>query len=600
MDFVINLILICDGKRMMENSPIEEETKKPKKVGSFGIARHFFFGKVDWDNILPYPRPSLEEKERIDLLCHKLRQFCETHIDPVAIDRSSKIPDEVLQGLAKMGVLGLAIPQKYGGLGLSLTGFCKVLEVVSQRCTSTAAFLSVHHSIGYKAILLFGTPEQKQKWLPAIAKGEIISAFALSETNAGSDANGVETKAVYDPERNIFLLTGKKLWITNGNIANVLTVFAKTKMETPLGKKLVMTAFIVTPDMPGFKVTDSALDKVGLRGISCSNLEFVNMEVPVENRLGKLGDGLTVAFSVLNYGRITVGATCAGPAKILVDDALKHACNRYQFQRRLSSFPLVKNKLSMIAAFAYAIDAVTYFTAGKIDAGAKDFMLEGAIVKVFSTESLWWMIFETMQIFGGKAVFSDYPYELMMRNCRLSMIAQGSNDVMRMFTSITGIMEVGLSFNAFLDSLKKPFTSRTNLKEGFKHLSELFWPARVQINSPLLQKDAKMLARAVRKLGRKVVQLLLRHGSHVIDKQLDLEHIATALIGIYTMATVISKLDSDLERVYGKAELLGHDVETAKFFCRFALKNANFHLNSLFDSQDQAAEQLSNLLMEDL
>lgn len=585
---------------MPRDSEFEEEKIEPKKLESLSFVKQLFFGRLDQSKIFPYPRPSLEEKEHIDLLCHKLRLFSETHIDPIAIDRNSKIPDEVIQGLGKLGMLGLSVPEEYGGLGLSLTAFCKALEIISQRCGSTSAFLTAHQSLGYRAILLYGSKEQKQKWLPAIAKGEIIAAFALTELNAGSDVSSIETKAVYDHEKNVFYLTGQKQWVANGSFAKVLTVMAKTEIATTSGKKERITAFIVTPDMPGFKVIEASPDKVGMKGIQSSILEFNNMEVPAENMLGKLGEGLKVALSVLNYGRTTVGAACAGPAKILVDHAFKYAHDRQQFKHPLSSFALIKKKLAMLAALAYAIDAVTYLTAGKVDDGEKDFMLEAAIVKVFSTEALWSMIFETMQIFGARSVFTDRPYELMMRDCRPSMIAEGANDVMRMFIASTGIKEVGLRFNEFLEALKSPFASREKMGKGFHHMFDLFWPASVEIYSPLLQKEAKMLAVEVRRLGRGVTMLLLRYGRQVVDKQIDLDRIATAVIGIYTSAAVISKLDSDLERAHGKTELLGPDIETAKFYCHYALKNSRMHLKALFDPLDKSTEDLSDLLIKDL
>lgn len=584
---------------MQRDADEEEEKRAEINLESLSFAKQLFFGKLDQSRLFPFPRPTLEEKERTDIFCHKLRLFSETHIDPIAVDRQAKIPDEVIQGLAKLGMLGLTIPQKYGGLGMSLTAFCKALEVISQRCTSTTAFLTAHQSIGYKAILLYGTPEQKQRWLPPIAGGEIIAAFALTEPDAGSDVNNIKTKAVYNHEKKVFYLTGKKQWVTNGAAAKVLTVMAKTEINTPSGRQQRITAFIVTPNMPGFKVTESALDKVGMRGVQTSNLEFTNMEVPLENVLGKPGEGLKIALSVLNYGRITIGASCTGPAKLLVDYAFKYAHERHQFQRSLSSFSLVKGKLARLAALAYAIDAVTYFTAGRVDAGEKDFMIEAAIVKVFSTEALWWMIFETMQIFGGKAIFTDSPYELMLRDCLPSMITEGSNDVMRMFISITGIKDVDQSFNEYLQALKSPFLSKEKIGSGFKHLLDLFLPKQIEIFSPWLQKEAKMLASTVTKFGRAVMQLVLRYGDHFIDKQIDLERVASAVIGIYTTAAVLSMIDSDLERVHGKMEI-EREVETAKFFCCYALKNARRQLDDLFNPLDSSAEHLSDSLIEGL
>ncbi len=585
---------------MQHISDNQEEKKIEKHIESLSFAKQLFFGRFDQSKIFPYPRVSLEEKERIDLFCHKLRQFSEAHIDPVAIDQQSRIPEEVIQGLAKLGMLALSVPQKFGGLGMSLTSYCKALEVLSQRCESTAAFLTAHQSIGYKAILLFGTEAQKEKWLPQIAQGDVIAAFALTEPQAGSDVQSIETKAVYDSTKNVFYISGKKQWITNGSFAKVFTVMAKIEIVPSEKNEQGITAFIVTPDMPGFKIVAAGQDKVGMRGIQSSLLEFDHMEVPAENMLGKPGEGLKVALSVLNYGRITIGATCAGPAKILVDNAFKYSRERYQFQKPLSSFALVKNKLSKLAALAYAIDAVTYLTAGKVDAGEKDFMLEAAIVKVFSTESLWWMIYETMQIFGGKSMFTDQPYELMMRDCRPSMVVEGSNDVMRMFLSLTGIREVGQSFNEFLESMKSPLTSKAKVQKGIKHMFGLIWPSGIEMYSSLLNNEAKMLSRAVRKLGRSVIQFLLHDGNHISEKQMDLDRIATAAIAIYTSSAVLSKINSDLERTQGKIELLGHDIETAKFYCRYALRNARDQLNSLFDTQDRAAEHLSDLLIKDL
>lgn len=580
-----------------------EETKQSKTYHSLeglNFVKQLFFGKFDASQIFPYPRLRLEEKEHIDLYCHKLRQFCETFINPVLIDRESKIPQEVIHGLGKMGMLGLTIPIEYGGLGMSMTAYCKAMEVISQYCGSTSAFITAHQSIGFKAILLYGTPEQKKKWLPLLAKGEVIAAFALTEPNAGSDANGVETTATYNAEKNVFYLNGQKQWITNGSFAGVLTVMAKTNLETAHGKKERVTAFIVTPDMPGFKVTVPALDKIGLKGIQSTSLEFNNMEVPAENILGKLGEGLKIALSVLNYGRVTIGAGCAGPAKILVDHALKHARDRHQFGRSLSSFSLVKSKLAHLAALGYAIDAVTYLTAGKIDNREKDFMLEAAVVKVFSTEALSQMIFETMQIFGGRAMFTDLPYELMLRDSRPSMIVEGSNEVMKMFISGTGIKHVVHSLQEFFSSFKNPIVNGSELMKYLKHGFNLFLPSQIDVYSPLLKKEVSTLSSTTKKLGRSVIRSLIKNGNELSEMQQDLERIAEAVIYLYTTAAVISKLDSDLERVHGKVELLGEDIEIGQFFCQHALKIAQKQLNSLFNPEDKKANHLADKLIQDL
>jgi alkylation response protein AidB-like acyl-CoA dehydrogenase len=563
--------------------------------GEQGFIKQLFLGHLDQSKIFPFPRVSLEEKEKIDLFCHKLRQFCETAIDPVAIDEKSYIPEEVIQGLGKLGMLGLTIPVEYGGLGFGLTGYCKAIEILSQRCSSTAAFVTAHQSIGFKAILLYGTAEQKQKWLPPIAKGEYIASFALTEENAGSDANGVETKAEYDPEKNVFYLTGRKQWITNGAFAKILTVMAKVEVDGPKGKKSEMTAFIVTPDMPGFSVVTPNLDKVGIRGIQNATLEFNRMEVPAENLLGKLGEGLRIALSVLNYGRVTIGAGCTGTAKILTDQALKHAHDRKQFSKPLSDFELVKEKISLLAALTYAMDAVTYLTAGRVDSNEKDFMLEAALVKVFATESLWHMIFETMQIFGGRSMFTEKPYGLMMRDCRPSMVVEGSNDVMRLFVALKGFKDASKDFENF----SILFQDYDHFNKRWIYFKNLMFNQTLEIYSPLLKTQTKQVSVLVKRLGRAVLKCAIKYRGEVADRQLDLNRLAKVAMYIYTMSAVISKLDSDLEKSHENLHLLGNDVDIVKYYCAFAYSKSNQLIRQLFSKNDQLVKTLSEQLIED-
>ena len=288
---------------------------------------------------------------------------------------------------------------------MSQYAYCNASELLSRHCGSTALFVNAHQSVGLKAILLFGTEEQKKRWLPALAKGDEIAAFSLTEPNAGSDAAGIETKAIYDPKERVYRITGNKQWTTNGSIAKVLTVMAKTPIETSFGIEEKITAFIVTPEMKGFEVVDPSLEKVGMRGTKTSNLRFSNMAVPEENILGPKGKGLKVCLTVLDYGRTTFGATCTGAAKYLLQRAISHAKTRHQFKRPLSSFPLIKKKLAKMAALTQAMDATTYLTAGLLDKGQSDIMLEASILKVFASEALWKIVYETMQIFGGRSFF---------------------------------------------------------------------------------------------------------------------------------------------------------------------------------------------------
>jgi alkylation response protein AidB-like acyl-CoA dehydrogenase len=372
-----------------------------------------YFGHYS-DRKLPL-YPSLEAGVATDQLVQDLADFCRSHIDPVEIDRNAEIPADVIAGLGRLGVLGACLPRSTGGRGFSQVSYCRLIEVLGGHCGSTALFVNAHHSIGPRAIVLFGTPEQQAQWLPKLSTGEWISAFALTEPDAGSDAANVQTTATPTPDGRGYVLNGQKRWITNGGIAQVLTVMARTPSSDGKGK---ITAFLVTPDMPGFEVVEKRMPKCGVRGTATARLAFHDMLVPRENVLGELGKGLKVALTVLDFGRTTFGASCTGAAKFCLARAIRHANTRVQFQETLGSFELVKDKLASMSAGTFAMEAATYQTAALIDSGSAEYMLETAMLKVFSTDVLWKIINDTIQIYGGKAYFCDQPFERMLRDAR--------------------------------------------------------------------------------------------------------------------------------------------------------------------------------------
>lgn len=558
------------------------------------FAKQLFFGVFDAQKIFPYPYPKVDQEIRTIPFLEKLNQFVEQHVDPDWIDRHAKIPDDVIEGLKKLEVFGMTVPHEYGGLSMSQNAYCRATEIMARRCSSTALFVNVHQSIGLRALLLFGTPEQRGRWLPPLAKGEYFAAFSLTEPNAGSDASAVETRAIFDPQRNSYRITGQKQWTTNGSVAQVLTVMAQTKVETPKGPQDKITAFLVTPDMQGFSITNPALEKVGMRGTKTTNLAFNNMEVPAANVLGPLGGGLKVCLTVLDYGRTTFGASCTGLAKVLLARAIKHAQNRHQFNRPLASFGLVKQKIANISALTYAMDAATYLTAGLIDQGVEDFMLEAAMLKVFASDALWSIIYDTMQIYGGRSLFTSEPLERMMRDARLNMIGEGSNEVMRAFIGAVGMRDVGMELKSVRDAVVSPFSSYDTLWGFGKRSFRRLYAAKVPVKSSLLQREAFLLEGAVRRFGFAVVKVLAKHKEEIVEKQLDLDRIATSAMALFTMSAVISKLDSDLLRVQGKAEMLGNDVAIAKHYCHMALETVDRSLKSLFSEFDQNIESLSD------
>lgn len=577
-----------DQQRRLAEELLFGVQKKPS------FAKRLYFGEFNGEHILPFPTIPEEEKERLCSLNDQFESFADRHLDPAQIDKESNIPEQVIRGLGKLGILGMTVPREYGGLGMTQHSYCKIAESIARRCGSTALFLNAHQSIGLKALLLFGTEEQRVRWLPVLARGELIAAFSLTEPNAGSDASGVETEAVFIPEKNVYRINGRKQWTTNGSIAGVLTVMAQVEVDTPSGRQKKVTAFLVTPGMPGFKVTAPALEKVGMRGSKTANLEFQDMDVPAGNILGTLGGGLKLCLSVLDYGRTTFGATCTGAAKAALERAIEYSRSRYQFKRPLGSFELVKKKIATMSALVYAMDASTYLTAGLVDAEVEDFMLESAILKVFCSDSLWTVLYETMQIYGGKSFFTDQPFERMMRDARLNMIGEGSNEVMRAFIGVVGMRDVGIYLKGTLDALANPFYHWNILGKSLTHWINRIKAPTVPLESPQLREMAAELGIAVRQFGLAVTRLLTKYREGIMEKQLLLDRIANCAIAIYTATAVLSKLDADLRRSEKSQSSTGNEIAIGMFYCRMANETFHHNLNGLWNNIDGHLTSLSD------
>ncbi len=355
----------------------------------------------------------------------------------------------------------------------------------------------------------------------------------------------MQTTATPSPDGQTFILNGSKRYITNGAIAQVLTVMART--PDPRGGKSKVTAFLVTPDMPGFEVVEARMPKCGIRGTATARLAFHNMPVPATNILGELGKGLKLALTVLDFGRTTFGASCTGLAKVILAAATKHAANRHQFGRPLADLELIKKKIAYLAATAYAMEATTYQTAALIDGGAEDYMLETAILKVFTTEVLWQGVYEALQVFGGQGYFSNEPYERMMRDARINTIGEGANEVLKAFIALVGMRDIGEGLKSTLEGFKKPgtfFPTIWNFSRS--HLGQLVHSPVVPVVSPMLRPIAAGLSRRVSRFGRTVERLLVMHREAFFDRQYDQERIADAAIALVTSACTLSRWDHSL------------------------------------------------------
>src|SRR6266403_2973504 len=306
---------------------------------ALGFVKGLFQGHFVSDWVMPYPRIAAAEQPEIDQTLSALRKFLDEHLDPPEIDRQADIPRDVIDGLGRVGVLGTTAPKEVGGRGFTQMANCKILEEIGRRCASTSVFVNAHHSIGIRALLLFGSHAQKQTWLPRLVTGEQLAAFALTEEQAGSDAANVQMQARPSEDGSHYILNGEKRYITNASIAQVLTVMARTPV--PGSDKTSITAFLVTPDMPGFTMLEPRMEKLGIRGTATGRFAMRDMPVPKETILGPIGKGLKVALTVLDFGRTTFGACCTGAAKTCLELAVAHANTRRQFNKTLGNFHLV-------------------------------------------------------------------------------------------------------------------------------------------------------------------------------------------------------------------------------------------------------------------
>jgi acyl-CoA dehydrogenase family member 9 len=565
----------------------------PQKLG---VAKGLFFGRFVADWVMPYPTLAPDQVPTLEKALVELRKFLDEKHDPAAIDRQADIPRDVIDGLGRLGVLGMSAPAEFGGRGFSQMACCRVMEEIGSRCASTSVFVNAHHSIGIRALVLFGTPEQKRLWLPALVSGEKLAAFALTEPEAGSDAANVQTRAEPSTDGSHFILNGSKRYITNGAIAQVLTVMARTPV--PGKNETAVTAFLVTPDMPGFVVTEPRMEKLGIRGTATASMEFHDMPVPRENILGPPGKGLKVALTVLDFGRVTFGACCTGAAKTCLQMAAHHARTRRQFGRALGEFELVKKKLARMAAFTFAIEAMTNVTASLIDRGLEDYMIETAMLKVWTTEALWTIVNDAFQIHGGAAYFTDLPLERMLRDARINQIGEGANEVLTSFIALVGMRGPGMQLKEIWDALHHPWGHlRAAFRVGVDRAEAAMHAPDVPVKSDALRPHAGRLSRLIWRFNVAVDRALVRHREAILDREYAQERIAGVAMELFASACVLSRWDAELEAARAKADEAKHSA--AELFLRQSSRRVRGFLAELRDNDDETVTGAADRVLRD-
>jgi acyl-CoA dehydrogenase family protein 9 len=546
-----------------------------------GFLRNLFLGDVMEEVVFPFPRMKAEEQETIEMISASIKAFGKK-VNQDKIDKDEKLPPELLEEMKELGLFGLIIPEEYDGIGLSVSGYARVLEDLAVLGSAVAATAGGHQSIGMKGLLLSGNDAQKKKYLSKLASGEMIAAFCLTEPNSGSDAASIRTRAVLSEDGSHYILNGEKQFITNGGFADFYTVFAQTSIEEQGVKQDKITAFIVTRDLGGVS-SGPEEQKMGWKGSSTTMVFFEDVKVPVENVIGEAGKGFKVAMEILNNGRLSTSTASFGVAKMLIDMSIKYANERKQFGKQIGQFDIIKEKIANMSMLAYGMQCLGYMTAGIVDRGVTDYSIEAAVAKVFSTESLWKICDEAMQIHGGMGYMRELPIERFMRDARLGLIIEGTSEISRAMIALEGLKTLG------------KFLKKAGLRG---YAQKAFTPAKMTKAHPIFSKEVNLFCKGVDKLSAYAMQLLRVYKKDVILLQLHQKRIAEAVIDLYVMAAMLSRTTALLEAGRSKEEAKT-EIYMTRSYCRMAFERIEKNMDQFDLNHDHYLGRLADTLYED-
>jgi alkylation response protein AidB-like acyl-CoA dehydrogenase len=557
---------------------------------SLSFTRGIFAGVVLDSLLFPYPRPlderSSDETRTVRRLIKSLREMEHDLIDSAKFDEEETIPENVIRAFADVGLLGLTIPRKYGGLELSSSAYARVFETLSSIDGSLAVLVGVHCGLGSKAIVLHGNDEQKERYLPPLARGDFLAAYALTEPDVGSDAQNIKTTATLAKDGSHWRLNGRKIWIGNGHRAGVIATFAQAFVERRGETVQRMTAFLVRPDMPGFKVVGT-VHKLGIRGSTQAELSYEGMVVPSDHLLGAVGRGFGVAVHVLNAGRLTLAAGCTGATKRTLEHMATYAEDRVQFGHPLADFEITQRKFSRIASEIYASDSMLGILASLVDRGDIDFSLEAACAKVFASEMVWRAADDMVQLAGGRGYVKPYPYERILRDSRINRIFEGANEVLRLFIALNGVQAPAEALKEVGSALRRPLrnlgllggfaTSRVKLRLGQTSTLDIELHAR-------LKKHKEFFEKHVADLGGATDRIVIRHREKIVDAELMLERLADMAIDLFATAAVIARTQSLIDE--RGVEQCEREIALCDLFCLEAGRRFRENRN-LLDSREE-------------
>ncbi|HEV8418498.1 MAG TPA: acyl-CoA dehydrogenase family protein [Candidatus Udaeobacter sp.] len=592
------------GKGQREALELAEAARDPlEDRGSF--ASNLFVGRYDFNRIHPYPAQSAEDRAAGEDFLRKLEVYLREHVDADEIDRTGEIPPENFKGLAEIGAFGIKVPKKYGGLGLSQSNYGRAAVLLGSWDGNVAALVSAHQSIGVaQPLLLFGTEEQKQKYLPRVAGGE-ISAFALTEVQAGSDPATLILKAEPSEDGSEFILNGEKLWCTNGVKAGVLVVMARTPSKMVGGKeRKQITAFIVDVDTPGLEIAYRCRF-MGLRALYNAVVRFTDVRVPRENVIFKEGAGLKVALTTLNTGRLTLPAACVGVSKRLLEICRKWAGERIQWGVPIGKHAAIAGKIAEMAGNVFAMEAMTFLTSSLLDSKTGDLRIETAMCKMWATETTWRIADEAMQVRGGRGYETaaslagrgepPIAVERFLRDCRVNTIFEGSSEIMRLFIAREALdphLKVGGGiFNTQLpmsDRAKAVLSSgkfyagwypRQWLRKGAGNVDNLH---------EVLLGHVNYAARTSKRLARGLFHAMARFGPKLDREQL----LLSRFVGVATELFAISATCSYAQCLLGQGKPADEILSIANYFCRSARMRIDHHFAGTARNADKRGYDL--------
>jgi alkylation response protein AidB-like acyl-CoA dehydrogenase len=580
------------------------DTEVSSRAGASGlltdqsVAKQLLFGHVLEENLFPYPAINERDREVLGMIVESIDRFLEgKEADFARWDREARQPDEFVQALRELGLFGLIIPEEFGGLGLSNAAYARVLAQTSSYDSSVSLTIGAHSSIGMKGLLLFGTAEQKARYLPKLATGEMIAAFCLTEAGAGSDAAAIRTTAKRNDDGS-FTLNGEKLWITNGGIADFYTVFART--DGPEGK---VTAFLVEAAWPGVSHGHHE-DKMGIRASCTTTVAFNDVRVPRENVLGDVGKGFKVAMGILNNGRTGLGGGAVGGMKALIRRSIAQAQERRQFDRSIAQFGLVREKIAQMTVECFAAESAVWMVAHYIDSGCDDYSVEAAITKVFASESMQRTAYEALQIAGGSGYMRELPYEQFARDARILPIFEGTNEILRLYVALSSLKDVGASLKELQSAVSSIFNDPI---KGFGVLSGYAerrfsratgLGAAIKVNTPVapaLRPLVDIYESYARATARVAEVLLRKFGKGISERQHAQRRVADLMIDLFVGLCVVSRADSIIRSDPASAD----DVtRIAKVFTHQARRRMVRNVRGLAHNEDDAIDALAGSIIE--